>query len=53
MHIKVLKLAQNSEYFLGSMSLSSIQGVAGDEVARGVSTPGGRSKKAKRVKIRI
>jgi hypothetical protein len=46
-HMNVLKLAQNSGYFHGSMSSSSIQGVAEDEVASGVSTQSDRSRKGK------
>jgi len=45
-HMNVLKLAQNSGYFYGSVSSSSIQSVA--EVARGVATRGcGSRKKSK------
>lgn len=45
-HMNLLKLAQNSGYFHGSMSLSSIQGVAENVGAAG-------REKAKRIKMRI
>lgn len=46
-HMNVLKVAQNSGYFYGFVSFSSIQSVSEDEVARGVATQGGRSRKSK------
>jgi len=45
--MNVLKVAQNSGYFYGFVSFSSIQSVSEDEVARGVATQGGRSRKSK------
>jgi hypothetical protein len=51
--MNVVQLAQNSGHFHRSISLSSIQGVAEDELARGVATRGGRSRKGTSDKKRV
>jgi len=51
--MNVLKLAQNSRYFYGFGSLSSIQSVAEDEVAGGVATGAAGREKTKWIKMII